>query len=189
MLSLIVILSIFSLVVIYFVKKGATLTAQEALANYLRAVIDGRTETAYHYLSSANKTKQSLQDYKASHSLGHGLIAQVMGGKIAFIVEDVDFSGDRATATVSFTSPDFPLMIMDIFQEMPPAGIPEQTLESLTFVCRQISNFLDKYHGEGLPMRTARETFSLLREGEGWRVDPFCFGDNSRNPSPPRPSP
>jgi hypothetical protein len=189
MLPLIAILFIFVLFVAYFVKKGTILTAEEALANYLRAVIGGRTEAAYNYLSSANKAKQSLQDYKTSNSLGHGLIAQVMGGKISFVVENIDVTGDRATATVAMTSPDFPLMILDIFQTLPPAGIPEQTLESLTFVCRKISHFLDKYQGEGLPMRTARETFSLLRESDGWRVDSLSLGDNSRNPSPPRLSP
>ncbi|MCK9392144.1 MAG: hypothetical protein M0Q01_11340 [Syntrophales bacterium] len=171
MLVLIAILLILLLFVLYFVNKGTTLTAEEALANYLHAVISGRTEAAYHYLSSADKAKQSLQDYKSSNSLGHGLIAQVIGGKISFVVGSIDVTGNRATATVAMTSPDFPLMFHDIFQDLPPAGIPEQTLEALTFVCRHISHFLDKYQGEGLPMRTARETFSLLREGDKWRID------------------
>jgi len=165
------------------------LTAREALGNFLQAAISGRTETAYHYLSSADKARQSLLDYKASNSLGHGLIAQVIGGNISFVVESIDVSGDRATATVALTSPDFPLMIRDIFRNLPPAGIPEQTLEALTFVCRHISHFLDKYRGEGLPMRTARETFSLLREGDGWKIDSLPLDNSNRNPSPPRPSP
>jgi hypothetical protein len=189
MLPLIALLFIFILFVAYFVNKGAILTAQEALANYLRAVCGGRTEEAYNYLSSVAKAKQSLQDYKSSHSLGHGLIAQVIGGKFSFVVENIDVTGDRATATVALTSPDFSLMIRDTFQNLPPAGIPEQTLEALTFVCRQISHYLDKYQGEGLPMRTVRETFSLLREGDGWKIDSMSLGDSSRNPSPPRPSP
>lgn len=182
---MIAILLVFFLFIAYFVNKGTTLTAQEALANYLHAVISGRTEAAYNYLSSANKAKQSLQDYKASNSLGHGLIAQAIGGNISFVVENTDVTGDRATATVVMTSPDFPLMILDIFQTLPPAGIPEQTLEALTFVCRNISHFLDKYQGEGLPMRTTRETFSLLREGGGWRIDSSCLSDSNLNPSPP----
>ena len=165
------------------------MTAQEALANFLHAVISGRTEAAYNYLSSANKTKQSLHDYKASNSLGHGLIAQVIGGNISFVVDNIDVTGDRATATVAMTAPDFRLMIHDIFQDLAPAGIPEQTLEALTFVCRHISHFLDKYRRDNLPMQTTKETFSLLRESDGWKIDSPCLGDDTRNPSPPRPSP
>jgi hypothetical protein len=170
MLALITILFIFVLFIIYFVNKGANLTAQEALANYLNAVIGGRTDAAYNFLSAADKAKESLHDYKNANSLGSGLIAQVLGGKISFAVENLDVTGDGATATVAMTSPDFPLMIQDIFQSLPPAGIPEQTLETLIFVCRHISHFLDKYQGEGLPMRTAKEAFSLLREGDGWKI-------------------
>ncbi len=169
MLALIGLVLIFSLFVAYFVNKGSTLTAQEALANYLHAVIGGRTEAAYNYLSSANKAKQSLLDYKAANSLGNGLIAQVIGGNISFVVENIDVTGDRATAVVAMTAPDFPLMINDIFHSLA-AGIPEQTLESLTFVCQNISHFLDKYQRDNLPMQTTKETFSLLREGDGWKI-------------------
>ena len=165
------------------------MTAQEALANYLQTVISGRTEAAYHYLSADNKAKQSLHDYKSSNSLGNGLIAQVIGGNISFVVEDIDVTGDRATAVVVMTAPDFPLMIQDIFKDLGPTGIPEQTLEALTFVCRQISHFLDKYQRDNLPMQTARETFSLLREGDGWKIDFPCLVNDTRNPSPPLPSP
>ncbi len=169
MLPLIAIALIIFLFVVYFVSKGTTLTATESLANYLHAVIGGRTETAYNYLSSASKAKQGLQDYKTANSLGNGLIAQVIGGNVSFIVENIDVTGDRATAVVAMTSPDFPLMINDIFHSLA-AGIPEQTLEGLTFVCQNISHFLDKYQRDNLPMRTTKETFSLLREGNGWKV-------------------
>lgn len=168
--ALIVIVLIFIFFVVYFVNKGATLTAEEALGNYLNAVIGGRTEGAYNYLAAADKARESLQDYKKANSLGNGLIAQVVGGKISFAVENIDVAEDRATAVVAMTSPDFSLMIQDVFLSLPPAGVPEQTLDALTFVCRHISHFLDKYQGEGLPMRTARETFSLLRERDGWKV-------------------
>lgn len=170
MLALIVIVLIFIFFVVYFVNKGATLTAQEALGNYLNAVIGGRTEAAYNFLAAADKARESLQDYKNANSLGNGLIAQVVGGKISFVVENIDVAEERATVVVAMTSPDFSLMIRDVFLSLPPAGIPEQALDALTFVCRQISNFLDKYQGEGLPMRTVRETFSLLRERDGWKV-------------------
>ena len=171
MLALIAILFILFLLVAYFVNKGSTLTAQETLANYLHAAISGRTEAAYHYLSSANKANQSIQDYKSSNSLGHGLIAQVIGGKISFVVGSIDVTGNRATAVVAMTAPDFRLMIHDIFQHLATGGIPEQTLETLTFVCQSISHFLDKYQRDNLPMHTTKETFSLLREGDKWRID------------------
>jgi hypothetical protein len=169
MLALIGLLLIFFLVVAYFVNRGSTLTVQEALANYLHAVIGGRTEAAYNYLSSANKAEQNLLDYKAANSLGNGLIAQVIGGNISFVVENIDVTGDRATAAVAMTAPDFPLMINDIFHSLA-AGIPQQTLESLTFVCQNISHFLDKYQRDNLPMQTTKETFSLLRESDGWKI-------------------
>ncbi|HEY5497240.1 MAG TPA: hypothetical protein VIK19_02800 [Syntrophales bacterium] len=189
MLALVALLFIFFLFVVYFVNKGTTLTAQEALTNYLHAVISGRTEAAYYCLSSVNKAKQSLQDYKSSNSLGNGLIAQVIGGNISFVVENIDVTGDRATAAVAMTAPDFRLMIHDIFQNLAAAGIPEQTLEALTFVCRHISHFLDKYQRDNLPMQTTKETFSLIRESDGWRIDSPCLGDDDRNPSPPLLSP
>jgi hypothetical protein len=184
MLVLIIVLLFIIVFILFFVHRGATLTAQEALANYLQAVRGGRTEEAYRYLSSAAKANQTREDYRAANSLGNGLIAQAIGGKISFVVENIDVMGDRATATVAMTSPDFPLMIRDIFRNLSPAVIPGQTMEALTFVCRQISIFLDKYQGEGLPMRTARETFSLLRESDGWKIDSLPLDNSNRNPSP-----
>jgi len=185
MFALILILFILFVFVLYFVNKGTTLTAQEALSNYLHAVIGGRTEAAYNYLSSAIKAKQSLQDYKSSNSLGNGLIAQVIGGKVFFVVENIDVTGDMATAVVAMTAPDFRLMIHDIFQHLATGGIPEQTLETLTFVCQSISYFLDKYQRDNLPMQTTKEAFYLLREGDGWRIDSPRLDDDNRTPFPP----
>jgi len=147
------------------------LTAQEALSNYLRAVRGGRTEEAYRYLSSTDKINQTLEDYRAANSLGNGLIAQMLGRHISFVIEKVEETRGQATAVVAITAPDFKLMLQAIFHEFAPERLPEQSLPSMTFICRQISHFLDKYQQDILPMKTSSETFTLLRESDGWKLD------------------
>jgi len=178
-------LLIIFLFILFIVRRGTHLTAREALLNYLQAVRGGRTEEAYGYLAAASRSGQTLAAYKSANSLGNGLIAGILGRHISFVVEKVEETQDRATAVVAVTAPDFKLMLLDIFHEFAPERIPGPSLPAMIFLCRRISYLLDRYHGDDIPLTTTTETFRLLREDDGWKIDIFPAGENNETPSHP----
>ncbi len=170
MFVLFAILLLIAAVMFFLVRRGTVLTPGEALANYLEARRRGRTAEAYSYLAAGLRAGQSLAEFQAANSLGSGLVAELLGRHISFVVERSAVNGDQAEVTVAVTAPDFPLLLRDIFPAFDPAALPEEALASLTFLCRRISNFLDKYQRDNLPLRTTAATFSLRREEEGWKI-------------------
>jgi hypothetical protein len=101
-------------------------------------------------------------------------MANMIARNISFAVEKMDIMGDKATAVVTITAPDFKRMMSDVFQEMAPDRIPEQNLEAFIFVCRNISHYLDKYQQDAIPMKTCTEAFHLIREEGYWKI---CLED------------
>ena len=174
MATLIVLVLILLLLFTLFIRRGVNLNARDVLSNYLNTTVSGRTEEAYHYLSSKNKANHTLQEYRTGHSLGSGLMANMIARNISFAVEKMEIMGDKATAVVTITAPDFKRMMSDVFQEMAPDRIPEQNLEAFIFVCREISHYLDKYQQDAIPMKTCTEAFHLIREEGSWKI---CLED------------
>ena len=170
MVTLIVLAIILFLFVFLLVRKGQQLTPAEAVSNYLNATLAGSTAEAYQLLSSRDRDRETLAGYQARRSLGHGLIANMIAGKIDFTVKDAAASGGRATVSVAITGPDFKRMMTEIASEMTGNDFPDQTLESFIFVCRNITHFLEKYRGAATPMQTSSETFRLILEKNGWKV-------------------
>jgi hypothetical protein len=166
-----IILVIFLLIAILFlIRRGVNLDAQEVVLNYLNAIVRGRPEEAYHYLSSKNKVRQTLQEFQERLSLGNGLIANLIARNISFTVEKTDLVDDTATVGSAITTPDFKLIMADVLRKMAPDRIPEQNLESFIFICRNISHYLDKYQQDTIPLKTCTESFHLIREKDGWRI-------------------
>jgi hypothetical protein len=170
MLALTVLVPMLLLFVLFFVRQGQKLEPQDALSNYLNAVISGRPEAAYHYLSLKDKAKQTLAEYRVRHSLGNGLLANMIANHISFVIEKLERRDDPLILTAAITAPDFRGMASDVFQGMTPESIPEPPLEAFVFICRQMSHYLDKYHRDAIPKQIRRETFQMIREKEGWRV-------------------
>jgi hypothetical protein len=170
MFVIIVLITLLAAFLLFLLHRGTVLTPGEALANYLEARRRGRTEEAYYYLCAAARSAQTPAEFKAANSLGSGLVAELLGRHISFIVDKMEVNDDRAEATVTFTTPDFPLMLRDIFTTLDPAALPEETLAAMTFLCRRLSDFIDKYHRDNLPLRTKAETFLLQREADGWKI-------------------
>ena len=67
MATLIVLVLILLLLFTLFIRRGVNLNAQDVLSNYLNTTVSGRTEEAYHYLSSKNKANHTLQEYRTGH--------------------------------------------------------------------------------------------------------------------------
>jgi hypothetical protein len=175
MMVLIILAILLLIVILFLIRRGVNLDAHEVVLNYLNAIVRGRPEEAYHYLSSKNKVRQTLQEFQEWRSLGNGLIANMIARNISFTVEKTDIVGNTATVVSTITTPDFKLMMTDVFQRMAPDCIPEHHLESFIFVCRNISHYLDKYQQDTIPMKTYTESFHLIREKDGWRI---CLEDS-----------
>jgi len=170
MIPLLALLLTGGIFILWLVRKGATLTAREALVNYLDARRRGRTEEAYCYLSAAARAVCSPAEYKEANSLGSGLIAELVGRHVSFAVERIEENPERAVAWVAVTAPDFRLMLGEICRTLDPARLPEDSLAAQTFLYRRISGFLDTYQRDGLPLRTKVETYLLHRETNGWKI-------------------
>ena len=170
MAALILLAAMLLLFIVLLIRRGVHLSPRDVLSNYLTRTISGRTEEAYHYLSSKNKTDHSLQDYQTGHSLGSGLIANLLARNISFTVEKMDIRNDQAAAVVTLRAPDFKQIMGDVFQGIAPDRIPERNLEAFIFLCRKISHYLDKYPRDATPMKTSTETYHLIREKGGWKV-------------------
>lgn len=152
------------------VRKGRRLTAAQVVGNYLQAALGGRTADAYQLLASEAKAREPLSDYQTRRSLGHGLIANMIAGKIDYAVRDESVNGDRAIVTVVTTYPDFKRMMVEILPEMTGPAFPEDPFESFIFVCRSTTAVLKRYGGSGTPLLTAESTFHLVREDDGWKI-------------------
>lgn len=170
MVSFIVLLLLLGLTVLVVVRKGTTLTPRQAVANYLEARRRGRTEEAYGYLTAGSRARVTPGDYHAANSLGSGLVAEVLGRRVSFVVQEVEEHGDQAEAAVFMTAPDFRLILAELFTVLDPEALPEETLAALTFLCRRTSDLLDRYRQDSLPMRTTGEIFTLRREKGKWKI-------------------
>ena len=167
----IVILAIGLFLFLFFsVRKGRKLTAAQVVGNYLQATLGGRTADAYQLLTNAAKARESLSDYQARRSLGHGLIANMIASKIDYTVRDESVNGDRAAVTVVTTCPDFKRMMAESLSEMTGSDFPDDPFDSFIFVCRTTTAMLKKYGGGAMPLLTSESMFHLVREDNGWKI-------------------
>jgi hypothetical protein len=170
MVTLMVLAAGLALFVLLAVRKGQKLSAGEVVANYVNATLAGRTAEAYRLLSSRDQSRESLSAYQARRSLGHGLIAQMIAGKMNHTVENESVNDDRATVTVVTSGPDFKRIMNEILPEWTGPAFPENNLEAFIFVCRNITRLLEKYRGSGMPLKNDTEVYQLIREKEGWKI-------------------
>ncbi|MDQ5984584.1 MAG: hypothetical protein CSYNP_00279 [Syntrophus sp. SKADARSKE-3] len=170
MVVLTIMLLAFGCFIFLMVRKGSHLNAEQVVMNYLEAIVNGRTDEAYHFLSSQDRTQQTLAEYRAHRSLGHGLIANMIARRISFTVETTEKSANAATVLATVTAPDFKMIMNDVLHGMGGNNIPEQNLEAFIFVCQNISHYLEKYRQHPMPMKVCRESYSLIREKGKWKI-------------------
>ncbi|HOI74615.1 MAG TPA: hypothetical protein PLO63_10745 [Syntrophales bacterium] len=170
MLSLVILATMLALFTVLLVRRGRDATAGETLANYLNALISGRTEEAYQLLSAADRTRESQAEYRARRSLGSGLVAGLIAPSVSFTIETAETENGRATAVASVTAPDYAGLLHEAMLDAETDGLPGDNLEAHIFVCRKISHYLDKYRRETVPTRTGTTSFHLVLEKGGWKV-------------------
>lgn len=170
MVVLTIILTAFGCFIFLMVRQGSRLNAEQVVMNYLEAVANGRTEEAYQFLSSQDRARQTLIEYRTHRSLGHGLIANMIARKISFAVETTEKSADVATVLATITAPDFKMIMNDVLEGMGGNNMPEQNLEAFIFVCRNISHYLEKYRQHPMPMKVSGESYRLIREKDRWKI-------------------
>lgn len=170
MMSLFILAAVLVLFTLFLVRRGRDTTAGEALGNYLNAVIGGRTEEAYRHLSAADRARESLADYAKRRSLGSGLIVGLIARNVSFTIETTDTDRGRATAVATITAPDFAGIMDEVLRDAGSGALPAGNLEAHVFVCRKISQFLDKYQREAIPTRTDTASFHLVLERGGWKI-------------------
>lgn len=170
MLALIILFILLPLAVYLLVRRGQKLTPAETVLNYINATIAGRTSDAYNLLSAKDKANESLPGYQARRSLGHGLLAGMIAGKVRVSVVDATVSGDEASVTVSIAIPDFRAMMHEALTGMAGDEFPDNNLDAFVFVCRSATHYLGKFGGDATPMKGGTETMRLVREEDRWRV-------------------
>jgi hypothetical protein len=143
----------------------------DALSRYVSAYVNGNYEEAYQCLSSEDRAAKSLEAYLAERADSGTFLTRnlhrLMGYKIGE-VQRIDEMHARGTVEISL--PDFRAIVAEISGALEAAAYPDSALENVSFVRRNVGIFESKYQTEGLPTRTLRETFELVREGPQWKV-------------------
>jgi hypothetical protein len=169
-IALIILFILFPILLFLLVRRGQRLTPEEAALNYLNAVISGRTADAYNLLSAKDRAGESLKEYQARRSLGHGLIAGMIAGKVKIVVSDTVISDNEASVASSITIPDFEAMMNEALSGIAGEGFPDRNLDAFVFVCRNITHYLGKFGGEETPMKNDIEMIHLIREDDRWKI-------------------
>ncbi|MCX5834358.1 MAG: hypothetical protein NTV99_07595 [Deltaproteobacteria bacterium] len=142
----------------------------DTLCSYLDAVLQGRFEDAYAYLSSSDRAARSLADYLAVRSEEGSFVARLLTRKASYRIKQVVVTGDRARCDTEVTIPDFKKVFREIDGESLTGEFTESNMENLSLVRRKIGHVEAKYRREGVPMKTVVESFWLVKEKDGWRV-------------------
>ena len=101
MLSLVILATMLALFTVLLVRRGRDSTAGETLANYLNALISGRTEEAYQLLSAAARARKSQAEYRTLRSLESGLVAGLIAPNVSFTAVHQDLSFDPSFFSLS----------------------------------------------------------------------------------------
>ena len=137
---------------------------KDVLSKYLDASLKGRYEEAYGYVSSTDRAVKSINDYLAENKEKDTPFAKALLGNVSFNIVSVTETGEKATAEVEITLPDFGVIFKDImgaaFKSAFGGGDQKEMEEYLA----------KKYENGDLPLATKKETFQLVKEQDGWKV-------------------
>jgi hypothetical protein len=143
----------------------------DAISLYLAAYMDGRYEEAYQYLSTEDRQVKSLETYLTERKDSGTFLARNLHRLISYNVREMTRVDEtHARGTVEISIPDFRAIVGEISGALDAAAYPDSALENVSFVRRNVGAFEQKYQTEGIPKRTLRETFDLVKEGGQWKV-------------------
>ncbi|HOD34262.1 MAG TPA: hypothetical protein PLR20_02340, partial [Syntrophales bacterium] len=141
-----------------------------SLRVYLDAVLEGRFEDAYAYLSSGERVARSRADYLAMRADEGSVVARLLTRNASYRIAEVVVTGDRARCDVEVTIPDFKKVLSEIDGESLTGRFTGSNMENLSLVRRKLGHLDAKYRREGMPVNTVVESFWLVKEKDGWRV-------------------
>lgn len=155
-------------------KGGVDSRPEEALSQYVSACLEGRYEEAWQFLSSEDRAAKSLEAWVEERKDSGTFLARNLHRLISYDIRDVVQADENsARATVEVRIPDFRVIVGEVSGAMEAADWPAGALDNATFVRRNVGAFEQKYQTQGIPKKTIRETFLLVRENGQWKV---CAG-------------
>ncbi len=162
---------VFCILLVACTTGGGDSRPEEALAHYASAYLEGRYEEAWQYLSSEDRAAKSLEAWVEERKDSGTFLARNMHRLISHDIRDVvQVDENNARATLEVRIPDVRFIVGEISGAMEAATWPAGALDNVTFLRRNVGAFEQKYQTEGIPKRTIRETFLLVRENGQWKV-------------------
>lgn len=152
-------------------KKEAVKGPREVLSFYLDALIGGRVEEARQNLASGGKNSARIAAFTPGQSEEENFIRGQLAKKIHYVVKDVILIENTAEAVVEITAPDYEKVIKDLHANLSWKELPAGSLEAHAFITSAIGKIIKKYQEKGIPMKSGVETFYLVNEAGGWKVD------------------
>lgn len=140
-----------------------TPSPETILSQYLDASLHGLHEEAYKYVSSRDKAFKSKDEY-LTESKNDLMPVEAFSSKISYVIESISTSEDKATAIVSITMPDFGGIFLDVM------GAALQSVFSGENDDKFAKKLAEKYKDKEVPLTTKKETFTLIKEVDGWKV-------------------
>ena len=152
-------------------KGGGDSRPEEALAQYVSACLEGRYEEAWQLLSQEDRAAKSLEAWVEERKDSGTFLARNLHRLVSHDIRDMVLVDENsARATVEVRIPDFRVIVGEVSAAMEAAAWPAGALDNASFVRRNVGAFEQKYQTEGIPKRTIRETFLLVRESGQWKV-------------------
>jgi hypothetical protein len=139
-------------------------SAKDVLSSYLDASLKSRTEEAYGYVSTEDKSVKSLSEYKSENNKKDSPLAAVIVSNVSFKVLNVTETGNTASANVQITLPDMGAMLKDLM------GAAFSSAFSGKDKGEMEKEIAKKYETGQVPTTTKNEEFHLVKEKDGWRV-------------------
>jgi len=152
-------------------KKEAVKGPREVLSFYLDALIGGRVDEARQNLSSGGKNSTRIAAFAPGQSEEENFIRGQLAKKIHYVIKDITLIEGNAEAVVEITAPDYEKVIKDLHANLSWKELPAGSLEAHAFITSAIGRIIKKYQEKGIPMKSGVETFYLVNEAGGWKVD------------------
>ncbi len=137
---------------------------KEVLSSYLDASLKGRTEEAYGYVSSEDKSVKGLSEYKSENEKEDSPFAAVVVSNVSFTVLKVTETGSTAKADVEITLPDMGVMFKDLMGAAFSSAFGGKDQAEIE------KELAAKYETGEVPTTTKNEEFHLVKEDDGWKV-------------------
>jgi hypothetical protein len=138
--------------------------AHGELAKYLDASLHGKYEEAYQCISAADKELKTLPDY-LSEIGPQKPIAEALAAKTSYEIKAVSINGDRATAEVAITGPDFSSLFSEAMGAAFLSAFGDE--ESKRKAGETLAGRLES---KDIPITTVTQSFELVKEPDGWKV-------------------